>query len=65
MPCHDNGGGPDANGECSTYVAGPQPHGNRAWYVVAHLDVSRWFSAYYYPDTVFTTQSGPLYFVEP
>jgi hypothetical protein len=61
MPCQDNGGGPDVYGQCSTFVAGPQPHGNWAWYVVAHLDVSRWTA----PGTLYTTQSGPLYFTEP
>ena len=64
MPCHDNGTGPDAYNECSTYVAGPQPAGNWKWYVVANLNVS---SAVYYgfPNTFFTTQSNGLYFTEP
>lgn len=61
MPCQDNGGGPDANNQCSTYVAGPQPSGNWKWYVVADLDVSR----VSYANSIFSTQSGGLYFTEP
>ncbi|HVR95529.1 MAG TPA: hypothetical protein VMW27_02870 [Thermoanaerobaculia bacterium] len=40
MPCNDDGSGPNASNECSTYVAGPQPAGNWKWYVVANLYVS-------------------------
>jgi hypothetical protein len=61
MPCQDNGGGPSM-GRCSTYVAGPQPPGNWAWYVVANLNVGSQTS---YPNTIFTTTSGPMYFTEP
>ena len=61
MPCQDNGGGP-IMGRCSTYVAGPQPSGNWAWYVTATLDVSRFAP---YPNTLFGTASGGLYFTEP
>jgi hypothetical protein len=49
-------------GRCSTYVAGPQPPGNWAWYVVANLNVGSQTS---YPNTIFTTVSGPMYFTEP
>lgn len=62
MPCHQNGSGPDANSECSTYVVGPQPPGNWRWYVVANLNVS---SVIYFPNTFFTTQSGGVYFFQP
>jgi len=61
MPCQDDGGGPDANNQCSTYVAGPQPSGNWKWHVVVNLDVS----SVTFPSTFFTTQSSGLYFTEP
>jgi hypothetical protein len=64
MPCHDDGSGPTVNGECSTYVVGPQPAGNWKWYVVANLNVS---SQVYsgYSTTYFTTQSGWIAFTQP
>jgi len=66
MPCHDDGSGPDAYGQCSTYVAGPQPAGNWKWYVAATLNVSSQSPAYYpYTTNLFGTASGGLYFVEP
>lgn len=62
LPCQDNGGGPDANNECSTYVSGPQLPGNWRWYVVANLDVS---SQVNFPNTEFTTQANPITFFQP
>ena len=62
MPCHDDGSGPDSSGQCSTYVAGPQPAGNWQWMVVANLNVS---SVVYYPNTIFKTESGAMQFVQP
>jgi hypothetical protein len=53
MPCQDNGGGPDINNECSTYVAGPQPAGNWKWRVVAN------FGPYY------STTSSEQSFTQP
>jgi hypothetical protein len=64
LNCHDDGSGPDAYNECSTYVAGPQPPGNWKWYVVANLDVSG-AVPYYYPNTIFTTESGRASFTQP
>jgi hypothetical protein len=64
MPCHDDGSGPTVNGQCSTYVAGPQPAGNWKWYVVANLNVSNivWSG---FGTTYFTTQSGWVAFTQP
>jgi hypothetical protein len=64
MPCHDDNSGPTVNGECSTYVPGPQLAGNWKWYVVANLNVS---SVVYYgfPNTFFTTQGGWVGFTQP
>ena len=61
MPCHDDGSGPDAQGRCSTLVAGPQPLGNWKWKVVATLNVSSWVPAYMGP-TYFDTESGAAQF---
>ena len=61
LPCHDNGSGPDASNECSTYVVGPQLRGNWAWYVVANLNVGSVVD-YRFPNTIFSTQSGAVYF---
>ena len=63
MPCQDDGSGPDANNECSTYVAGPQPAGNWKWYVVAHLNVSAVTPSF--PNNWFTTKSGGVSFTQP
>ena len=57
MPCHDDGSGPDSQGRCSTYVAGPQPAGNWKWKVVAKLDVTN-MVPYYMGPTYFETESG-------
>lgn len=64
LPCHSNGTGPDANNECSTYVAGPQPAGNWKWFVVADANMD---SVIYNPgtSTVFATESSPMPFVQP
>jgi hypothetical protein len=62
MPCQDNGGGPNANNECTTFVVGPMTPGNWRWYVVANLNVSQ---VVYYPNTWFTTKSGTKYFFQP
>lgn len=66
MPCQDNGGGPDANNECSTFVAGPQSAGNWRWYVVANLNVSSQVD-YRFTNTWFTTttKTSSMYFVQP
>lgn len=61
MPCHDDGSGPDAQGRCSTFVAGPQPLGNWKWKVVATTNVSGWVPAYMGP-TYFDTESGAAQF---
>jgi hypothetical protein len=53
MPCQDNGGGPDANNECSTYVTGPQPAGNWMWHVVASFNAD------------YKTTSNWIYFYQP
>ncbi|MFL6192794.1 MAG: hypothetical protein ACJ75H_01385 [Thermoanaerobaculia bacterium] len=53
MPCQDNGGGPDINNECSTYVSGPQLAGNWKWRVVANFG----------PE--YSTTSSELAFVQP
>ncbi|HSG38681.1 MAG TPA: hypothetical protein VLE27_03490 [Thermoanaerobaculia bacterium] len=53
MPCQDNGGGPDINNECSTYVAGPQPAGNWKWRVVANFSPG------------YSTTSSEMAFVQP
>jgi hypothetical protein len=64
MPCHDDGSGPDVSGNCSTYVAGPQPPGNWRWFVRADMDVSR--SLYTnFGTTIFSTDSFPAWFQEP
>lgn len=63
MPCQDNGGGPNSNNECSTFVAGPQPAGNWKWYVVANLNVSTVVNPVF-PNTWFTTKSGYKYFTQ-
>lgn len=62
LPCHSNGSGPDINNECSTYVSGPQPAGNWRWYVVANANAG---SVVSYPNTIYTTQSDPVSFVQP
>lgn len=61
MPCHDNGSGPDAQGRCSTFIAGPQPAGHWKYKVVATFNVSGWVPAMMGP-TYFSTESAPAQF---
>lgn len=63
LGCHDNGSGPDANNECSTYVSGPQLAGNWKWYVVANFNMNGVITSF--PGTVFTTQSPWVAFTQP
>jgi hypothetical protein len=61
MPCHDDGSGPDANGNCSTFVVDPPPPGNWKWFVRARMDVSA-SVPWYIGTTHFTTDSPVTYF---
>ena len=64
MPCHDDGSGPDANGNCSTYVAGPQPPGYWRWFVRADMDVTQTLPTYW-GGSVFYTDSPAAFFQQP
>jgi len=63
MPCHDNGSGPDASGNCSTYVAGPQPAGHWKWFVRVNLNVAGDLFWYMPHPTYFTADSSPAEFI--
>ena len=63
MPCQDNGGGPNSQNECTTFVAGPQPAGNWKWSVVANLNVSSIVQSVF-PNTWFTTKTGYKSFIQ-
>jgi hypothetical protein len=65
MPCHDNGSGPDANGNCSTVVAGPQPAGNWKWFVRVNLNIASKLPYYMPHPSWFTTDSSAAAFTEP
>lgn len=64
LRCQDNGGGPDANNECSTYVPGPQLAGNWKWFVVADANMD---SVIVNPgtSTIFATEAPPVSFIQP
>ncbi len=65
MPCHDDGSGPDASGNCSTYVAGPQPAGNWKYFIRGHLNIAQSLPGYMPNPTDLYIDSSPSAFTSP